>query len=382
MDFALTEEQQALQSEIEAFARQNLNDNIIARDRASEFSVEGWKACADQGILSMSVPSEYNDTGVDTDPLTGALAMEALGRGCRDNGLLLALATQMWTVQYPISRFGTDEQKRRYLPAMTSGELIGAHATTEAIAGSDHLALSTTATRQGDGYLLNGEKKLITLGPIADVALVFATVDADKGRWGITAFIVDLNSEGVRRVSREKMGLRTAPLGDLVFEDCFVPATNLLGSEGAGASISSESLGVERCFVLASQIGAMQRQLEESIEYAKNRQQFGKPIGQFQSVSNRIVDMKLLVETGQLLLYKTAWKLSRGESITLESALLKLHLAESFVITSLDYIRTHGGGAYLTDNEIERDLRDAVGGVIYAGTSDIQRVLAARILGL
>lgn len=382
MDFALTAEQKTLRDETESFARDRLNDDIIDRDRQGRFSTEGWQACAEQGILSMSVDAEYNTTGTATDPLTGAIVMEALGKGCRDNGLVLALATQMWTVQYPIGRFGNEAQKQTYLPAMSAGTMIGAHATTEEGAGSDHLALSTSAERHGEGYLLTGTKKFVTLGPIADVALVFATVDADKGRWGVTAFIVDLESDGCTRVPREKMGLRTAPMGDLVFDGCFVPESNRLGPEGAGASISSESLAVERCFVLAAQVGAMQRQLEESIDFARNRSQFGKPIGQFQSVSNRIVDMRLLVETGQLLLYKTAWMLARGESITMESALLKLHLAESFVTTSLDYIRTHGGVGYLTENEVERDLRDAVGGVIYAGTSDIQRVLAARILGL
>lgn len=382
MDFALTAAQVEMRDEIEQFARDHLNEGIIGRDRESRFSREEWRACAEKGILSLGVAPEYNTTGEATDPLTGAIAMEALGRGCRDNGLLLGLATQIWTVQYPISRFGSEGQKRTYLPPMTSGSMIGAHATTEEQAGSDHLALSTTATRSGDGYSITGTKKFVTLGPVADVALVFATVDPDKGRWGITAFIVDLDSEGCTKVPREKMGLRTVPLGDLVFEDCFVPESNRVGPEGSGASIASESLAVERCFVLASQVGAMQRQLEESVEYARSREQFGKPIGQFQSVSNRIVDMKLALETGRLLLYKTAWMLSRGDSITLESALLKLHLAESFVQTSLDFVRTHGGAGYLIENEIERDVRDAVGGIIYAGTSDIQRLLAARILGL
>lgn len=382
MDFELTDEQTRLRNDTEQFARKRLNDGIIERDRDSRFSMDGWRACAERGILSMSVPAEYNTTGTTTDPLTSAIVMEALGKGCRDNGLVLALATQIWTVQFPIARFGTDEQKKRFLPAMSAGTMIGAHATTEEQAGSDHMALATTATPAGDGYVLDGVKKFVTLGPIADVALVFATVDPAKGRWGITAFVVDLDTDGCTRVPREKMGLRTAPLGDLVFDGCFVPAVNRLGPEGAGASISSESLAVERCFVLAAQVGAMARQLDDSIDFARSRHQFGKPIGQFQSVSNRIVDMNLAVETGRLLLYKTAWMLARGESITLESALLKLHLAESFVQTSLDHLRTHGGVGYLTEHEVERDLRDAVGGVIYAGTSDIQRTLAARILGL
>ena len=183
-------------------------------------------------------------------------------------------------------------------------------------------------------------------------------------------------------VVREKMGLRTVPMGDVVLSDCFVPEANRLGPEGAGASISSGSLAVERSFLLSTNVGTLQRQLEEAIAHAQERRQFGKPIGKFQSVSNRIADMKLKLETARLLLYKLAWMLEQGESVALEAALLKLHLSEVMVESSLDAIRIHGGAGYLTDAEIERDLRDAVGGVLYAGTSDIQRVLVARLLGL
>lgn len=178
------------------------------------------------------------------------------------------------------------------------------------------------------------------------------------------------------------MGLRTVPMGDLVFDGCFVPESNRLGPEGAGASISAGALGIERTFILATHVGAMSRQLEESVEFAQTRRQFGQPIGKFQAVSNRVADMRLSLETARLLLYKVVWMLQHDEKVTLEAALLKLHLSETFVASSLDAIRIHGGAGYVSEFGIERNLRDAVGGVLYGGTSDIQRVLIARLLGL
>lgn len=382
MDFSWTEEELALRDRVAAFAA-TLNDDALARDREGVFAHEAWMRCAEFGMQSMPIPSEYNSSGIDTDLLSAVLAMEAFGYGCRDNGLSTALAAQMWTVQRPISEHGTEEQKRRYLPLMCSGEIIGAHCVSEFEAGSDHLAMETKATPADGGYVLNGAKRWITLGPISDLALVFATTDPSKGRWGLTAFLVETDSPGCeRRPVRDKMGLRTVPMGDVIFEDCFVPEANRLGPEGAGATISNGALAVERCFILSSQIGNMEYQLERSIEYAKTRRQFGQPIGKFQSVSNRIADMKLKLETTRLLLYRTGWKIAQGQKVTLDSALLKLHLSESLVESSLDAIRIHGARGYVSETGVEKDLRDAVGSVIYAGTSDIQRLLIARLLGL
>lgn len=334
-------------------------------------------------MLGLSTPEEFGGAASEPDILTGLIAMEALGYGCRDNGLSFAISAQVWTVQLPIVRFGTQAQKERFLPPMCRGEKIGAHAISEPQAGSDVFSLKTHAQKKGDSYVLNGVKKFISLGPIADLALVFATLNPDLGRWGITAFIVEADSPGFH-VSpvREKMGLRTVPMGELIFEDCVVPQANRLGPEGAGASISGESLEYERCAILACQVGAMERQLETAIDYARKRQQFGQSIGKFQSVSNRIAEMKVRLETARLLLYKTAWLKQRGESAMLEAAMVKLYLGEAFVQSGLDAIAIHGGNGYMTETEVERDLRDAVGGVIYAGTSDIQRNIIARLLGL
>ncbi|HUQ53011.1 MAG TPA: acyl-CoA dehydrogenase family protein [Gammaproteobacteria bacterium] len=382
MDFDWSEEQIARKRRVIEFARANLSKDVARRDRDGEFPIDDWRRCADFGILSYPVPSAYSGRdGVDF--LSAMLAMEGLGYACADNGLTFALNAQMWTVQLPIVQFGTDQQKRRYLPGLCGGTMIGAHAITEPDSGSDVFSMKASAKRVPGGYLLNGTKKFVSLGPVADVALVFATLNADLGRWGVTAFLVDRTTPGYTAGPvAEKMGLRTVPIGELEFKDCLIPEECRLGPEGAGTSLSTSSLEWERCCILASQLGSMERQLEEGVRYARDRRQFGQPIGKFQSVANRLVDMKLRLETSRLLLYKVAWLKQSGRSAMLEAALLKLHLAEAFVASSLDAIRLHGGHGYMTVNEVERDLRDAVGGVIYAGTSDIQRNIVAALLGL
>ncbi len=382
VDFSWTQEQLSYRSKVVEFGRSLDCDDLVERDQNSEFSIENWQRCAKFGIQSLSVPGDYH-VGSDTDFLTAMLAMEGLGYGCADAGLTFALNAQMWTVQLPIVRAGSDEQKKKFLPDLCAGKLIGAHAITEPETGSDVFAMQTTAMKCDGGYRLNGCKRYISLGPIADLALVFATVDPSLGKWGVTAFLVEAGSDGYSSSpSRRKMGLRTVPIGDLVFDNCFVPEAARLGPEGSGVGLSSSFLEWERCCILASQLGTMQRQLEQAIDYARKRHQFGKPISKYQAVSHRIVDMMLRLETSRLLLYKVAWLKHSGQSAMLEAALLKLHLAESFAESSLDAIRIHGGLGYMTDGGVERDLRDAVGSLIYAGTSDIQKNIVAALLGL
>jgi alkylation response protein AidB-like acyl-CoA dehydrogenase len=383
MDFSWSPEQLAFKQKIQQFAKDKLNVDTVTRDLAAEFPCDLWQTCADFGILSMSVPAKYNHSRQDTEFMTAMLAMEAMGYGCKDNGLTFALNAQMWTVQLPILHIGTEQQKQKYLPAMCKGEIISAHAMTEAESGSDAYSMQTTATKIDGGYVLNGKKCLVTLAPIADLILVYASTDLSLGNWGITAFLVEKGTPGLEQhPAQAKMGLRTVPIGELTFTDCFVPEQNILGTEGSGVGISQSFLDWERCCILASQLGAMERQLNECLAFAKKRKQFGKSIGKFQAISNRIVEMRLRLETSRLLLYKVAWLKSQGQSAMIESALLKLHLSESFMESSIDAIRIHGGRGYLTEYEIERDLRDAVGGTLYAGTSDIQRNIVAGILGL
>ena len=381
MDFSWTKEQLDFKNTVIEFAKKELNEGMIDRDREGELARENWNKCAKLGILGLAIPEEYG--GSATDIMTTMLVMEGLGYGCQDNGLIFAMNAQMWSVQHPILTFGTEAQKQKYLPGFCNGELIGAHAMSEPDSGSDAYRLRTRAERIGEGYLLNGTKMFVTNAPIADVALVFATVNPDKGIGGVTAFLVDKGTPGFR-VSRniEKMGLRTSPMGEVILEDCVVPVENRLGSEGAGSSIFNSSMEWERSCILGSHIGAMERQLEAGIRYTRERRQFGQPIGKFQSVANRIADMKVRLETARLLLYKVAWLNQNGKPAIMEAAMAKLYLSECFVNSSLDAIRTYGGYGYMTEMEVERDLRDAVGGTLYSGTSDIQRMIIARWLGL
>jgi alkylation response protein AidB-like acyl-CoA dehydrogenase len=243
--------------------------------------------------------------------------------------------------------------------------------------------MRTRAEAKNGGYVINGTKTLVTNAPGCDMAIVFATVDPKLGRWGISAFLVDKGTPGFT-VSRNmhKMGLRTSGIGELVLQDCYVPESCRLGPEGVGVSLFNSSMEWERSCILGGHLGAMERQLEDSIRYARQRRQFGQQIGKFQSVSNRIADMKVQLETARLILYKVAWLKSRGKPAELEAAIAKLYVSESFLASSLAAVRVHGGYGYLTEFGIERDFRDAVGGTLYSGTSDIQRVIISRLLGL
>lgn len=381
MDFTWTDEQLAFKDAVVRFAQQELNKDLIERDRQGEFSWENWQKCAQFGIQGLSLPEKYG--GAETDILTTMFVMEGLGYGCRDNGLVFALNAQMWSVQHPILTFGTEEQKRKYLPGLCSGELIGAHGMTEPDSGSDAYSLRTQAKKCSDGYVLNGTKMFVTSAPIAHLAVVFATTNPELGRWGITAFIVEKDTPGFN-VSQDldKMGLRTSPMGELILQDCYIPEENRLGPEGGGVSVFSSSMEWERSCILASHVGAMEHQLENCIRYTRERQQFGQSIGKFQSVANRIADMKVRLETTRLILYKVAWLKKIGKPAEMEAAIAKLYLSECFVQSSQDAIRIHGGYGYMTEFEVERDLRDSIGGTIYSGTSDIQRVIIANWLGL
>ncbi len=378
MDFSKTTEQIELQERIIQFAQTELADDLVARDKNSEFSERNWKKCADFGIVGLAVPTEFGGKGADH--LTVSLAMEAFGYGCRDNGLALAINAQR-TVQYPIIAYGTPEQKEKYLPGLADGSIIGVQAITEAEAGSDIYSMKAQAEKVEGGYLVNGAKKFITLGPKADLALVFATLDPELGKWGVTSFFVEMDMPGLSiSPNREKMGLRTTPIGEINFENCFVPNKNLLGQEGSGVGISRSTFEYERFTIIPNHIGAMKHQLEQAVAYAKQRKQFGGPITQFQSISNRLANMKLRLETARLLLYKAAWLKDQNQDVMMEACLVNLHLAESFVESSMDALRIHGGNGYMTDFEVERDLRDAIGTTIYAGTSDIQRNIIAKLL--
>ena len=381
MDFSWTGEQLQLKASLVEFARKELNENVIGRDHEGGLSRENWLKCAEFGIHGLAVPEEFGGSGFDI--LTTIMALESLGYGCHDIGLILAISAQMLAVQAPILRFGSAEQKARYLPALVSGRIIGANAITEPGAGSDSFSLSTKAEKQADRYRLNGTKTFVTNAPYADLFLVFATVNKARGFMGITAFLIDKETPGLS-VGRpiEKLGLRTAEFAEVILQDCEVGPEHRLGSEGNGGMVFTYSMNWERAAILASHLGMLERQLERCVEHAKTRQQFGKPIGSFQLVSSKIVNMKMRLETARLLLYKAGWLRAQGQDATQEVAMAKLYLSECSVQSSLDAIQIFGGYGFTKECEIERDLRDSVGSKIYSGTSEIQMEIIARSLGL
>lgn len=381
IDFSWTEEQRQLHQKIVKFAHQELDCELIDLDSREAFNWEGWKKCGQFGIQGLPIPQEYGGMGLDI--LTTIYALEALGLGSKDNGLIFAINAHLWACMLPILTFGNEKQKQKYLPQLCRGELIGGHAITEPEAGSDAYNIKTVAEKQGDKYILNGVKNWVTNGPIANIHIVFATVDPAKAKSAVTGFIVEENFPGCilkRKIS--KMGLRTTQLGELVLENCSVPAENLLGKEGGGLALFTHSMEWERGFILSSAVGTMERLLKSCVNYAKKRKQFGQPIGKFQLVSTKLVDMKLRLETSRALLYKVGWLKKMGKSILMEAAMTKLYISESWVQSCLDAIQIYGGYGYLTELEIERELRDALGSKLYSGTSEIQRQIIYQFLEL
>ena len=381
MDFTWTEEQKQFREAVGGFARKELNDGLQERDRNGEFNRAGWNKCAQFGIQGLPIPKAYG--GMGADPLTTAGILESLGHGCKDNGLVFSINALMWTMEIPLLEFGSEEQKRKYLPGLCNGELIGGNAMSEPGSGSDAYSLRTTAERRGDKYVLNGSKVFVTNGPVGDVIVVFATVDRSKGSNGISSFLVEKGFAGFK-VGRtlEKMGLRTSPMAELFLEDCEVPVENRLGREGNGVSLFTLSMTWERSYILASAVGAMERLLESSIRYARDRKQFGQPIGKFQLLATKIVDMKMRLDEARAALYRTAWLHGKGKRVFLEAALTKLIISENWVKCAQDALQIHGGYGYMIEYEVERELRDALGSKLYSGTSEIQRTLVASLLGL
>ncbi len=377
MDFELTEEQRELQDAAIKFGQAELNDRLLERDASESFSHDGWKKCADFGLLSLPIPEEFGGNG--GDPVTTIAVMEGLGYGCRDQGLLFSINAHLWTNSIPILKYGTPEQIKKYLPRLCDGTLIGANGASEPGAGSDIYSMRTRAVRDGDDYVLNGSKIWVTNAPVADLFVVYATLDASRGVMGICGFIVEKETPGFDVGNKlDKMGLRTSPMAEIYFKDCRVPVTARLGREGWGAEVFNCSMAWERASILATCVGTMRRQLERCIEFARTRKQFGNPIGKYQSVANRIVDMKIRYETARLLLYKVAWLMQCGKNKDHDSAMAKLYISESFLSSCLDAVQIHGTMGYMKEMEFERELRDAVGSRLYSGTSEIQRNIVAK----
>lgn len=381
MDTELPAHILALQSEMRTLATGALAGDAIERDRDGAFWLEGWRAAAEAGVLRLPVGESVGGRGLGL--LATIVAMETLGRHCDDLGLLFALNAHLWAGVVPIERFGTDDQRSRWLPGLLDGSMIAGHGATEPDAGSDIFSLATTARRDGENWVLDGVKSFVANGPVAEVFVVYATTDASKGELGVTAFIVPRDAPGlVVTEPLDKAGLRTAPSGGLRLDGCRVPADALLGREGDGAACFHCSMEWERGAILAMHLGRMERQLDDAVAFVRSRRQFGRPIGAFQSVANRIVDMKVRLETSRPLVRRIGILKDAGRQAMMEAAIAKLHVSESAVQSSLDAVQIMGSRGYLREGVVERELRDALGARIYSGTNEMQRVMIARLLGL
>lgn len=356
--------------------------DLVTNDRESSFARDDWQRCASRGLLAMRVPESLGGEGCDLAHTL--LRLEGLGKGCRDNGLAFALASQVLSTQEALVRFAAPNIQERWLPGLIDGSLLGAFAITEPGAGSDAYSMAATAVSDGaGGYILNGHKAYLTLGSRCDLVVVFASTAPQAGRWGLSAFAVDTALDGVERLpNREKMGMRTTPFGDVTFTDVQLSGDSLIGREGAGASIFNAVLEVERSFVFAPAVGATERLLDDAVAYSNEREQGGHRIGQYQAVSHRIADIKQQHETCRLFLYRAALASLTGDHVAMSAALSKLVTSELGMSAALAAASIHGARGFLSEFEVERTVRDAIGGVVYSGTSDIQRSIIARLLGV
>lgn len=379
MEFGWTPEQQKYYDE--ALAATRLAFPSIT-GRAEGFCTrEDWLKLGEIGVLGACLPVEYGGQGLGA--LDTARIVEAVSKGCADTGLVFGAAAHTFACAMPIAGFGSEAVKRRLLPELAAGRLIAGNAMTEPEAGSDSSRLGLLAQPVEGGLLLNGTKSFITNGPMADVYVAYGTVNPKAGFLGVTGFVVDRDTPGLTvGEPMAKMGMSSVPAGAISFEDCFVPDEQILGTPGQGAAIFQHSMGWERACLFALYVGLLDRLVERCVAHARERRQFGRRIAEFQSVSNRIVDMELRLESGRLLLYRACWEMDQGNAAVLAIALSKLAVSEGMLAAAIDAVRTFGGRGYLSADGIEAALRDAVGGTLFSGTSDIQRQLIAKEIGL
>lgn len=365
-----------------ALGAEVLSRDVAARDARGAAEEADWRplwdAAAAEGVLRLALPQEFGGMGHSLSDTVRML--HALGEGCRDNGLLLALNGQLWAMQMSVLEFGSAAQKAHWLPRLGDGSVVCAHAVTETASGSDAGSIATRAEKIGGGYRLNGEKVWIGMAPAADVAQVFAVTAPERGQWGVSAFLVDMATPGVRRMARhDKAGHRTVPAGGIAFENAEIPDEALLGREGAGHAIFNRSIDWERRFIFASHVGAMKRQIDEAVAFAKGRAPGGKPIIGHQTVGNRLADMQLRHETARLMIENAAREIDAGRESRKTAPMVKLHVAEALLANALDAQRLYASSGYAM-GESERMLRDMSGAITLGGTSDIQRLVIAALL--
>ena len=375
MNFEFSDEQQAIQKLVREFAEKEIAPTVQERDEKAEFSREIFDKIGELGLCGIFFPEEYG--GSDGSYLSYILANEELSKV--DDAVAAGYASSISLCAWPIWKFGTEEQKKKYLTPLAEGTKLGAFGLTEPNAGSDAARQQSTAVRKGDHYILNGSKIFITNGGEADIYVVFAMTDKTKGTKGISAFILEKGMEGFSFGKEEqKMGIHASKTRELIFQDVKVPVENLLGEEGKGFKIAMQGLDGGRIGVAAQGLGIAGAALEAAIKYSKEREQFGKPVCKFQSISFMLADMATKLDAARLLVYRAAALKEQGKPCTKESCMAKLYATDAAMSIATDAVQILGGYGYIREYPVERLMRDAKITQIYEGTNQIQRLVIAN----
>ncbi|MFP7734048.1 acyl-CoA dehydrogenase [Priestia aryabhattai] len=375
MFFKLSEEHEMIRKMVRDFAKNEVAPTAAARDEEERFDRGIFTQMADLGLTGIPWPEQYG--GIGSDYLAYCIAVEELSRICASTGVTLSAHTSL--AGWPIYTFGTEEQKQKYLKPMATGEKIGAYGLTEPSAGSDAGGMRTLAVKDGEDYILNGSKIFITNGGEADIYVVFARIDPNEKR--TSAFIIEKDMPGFSVGKKEKkLGIRSSPTTEIIFEDCRVPKENLLGNEGEGFKVAMMTLDGGRNGIAAQAVGIAQGALDAAVAYAKERQQFGKPIISQQGIAFKLADMATSIEAARLLTYQAAWLESQGLPYGKESAMSKLYAGDTAMKVTTEAVQVFGGYGYTKDYPVERFMRDAKITQIYEGTQEIQRLVISRYL--
>ncbi|GAA0487596.1 acyl-CoA dehydrogenase AcdA [Salinibacillus aidingensis] len=377
MNFQLTEEQEMLRKMVRDFAKNDVEPTAAERDEEERFDREIFDKMAELGLTGIPWPEEYG--GIGADFVSYVIAIEELSRVCASTGVTLSAHISL--ASWPIYKYGNEEQKKHYLQQLASGKKLGAYALSEPGAGSDVASMRTTATDEGDHYVLNGNKVWITNGGVADIYVVFAKTDPDARHKGVSAFIVEKGTPGFSFGKKEKkLGIRSSPTTELIFENCKVPKENLLGEEGEGFKIAMMTLDGGRNGIAAQAVGIAQGALDAATDYAKEREQFGKPIAKNQGISFKLADMATEVEASRLLTYQAAYLESEGLPYAKASAMAKLFAGDTAMKSTVEAVQVFGGYGFTKDYPVERYMRDAKITQIYEGTNEIQRLVIGRMV--
>ena len=378
MDFKLTEEQELIRSNMREFAAKHVDPIAVEIDENARHPAEVFQQLAEGNWLGIPIPQEYGGAGADR--LTHVIAVEELSRSCASTGFTLSAHVDLACT--PILLFGNEQQKKEFLTPLAEGKSLGAFALTEPGAGTDVMAAATTATPDGNDYVINGTKTFTSNGPIAGTYVVFAWTDKEAGRKGMSAFIVPRNSPGLRVGEHfQKMGLRASQTSEMIFKDCRIPKENLLGQAGQGIPIAMTTFDHGRMGIAAQSIGILQAAMDESVKYSKERVQFGTPIARHQAIAWMIADMATDLAAARFLTYYAAWLKDQKQPFSKEASMAKLFASEAAMKHTTKAVQIHGGYGYIKGAKVERLMRDAKITEIYEGTSEAQRmVISGNVL--